>query len=84
VFNYVPPYYTIEVQFKPKGVPAYEASDFKSVEFQVKCQKPRSKYYSRAIEKAVDDGVIDSYGIEYWEPFRIHITCPSAPRTTHI
>lgn len=80
MFTYQPPYYEIEVVFKPKNVPSYKASEFREVSFRVDSEKSRDEYFDIARQKAVSDGVVSEYVLKYWEAFRVRIDCPSPPR----
>lgn len=77
--TYVPPHYCITVIFKPKGVESYKSSERRSVTFQVEDEKDRERYYKIATEKAIEKDIIDEFGIEYWEPYRLEIDSPSPP-----
>lgn len=71
------PFYEVEVEFKPRNIDPWEATDFRSVEFKVQNEKSRSEYYEIADKKVVENNIISSHGLEYWEPYRVHIDCPS-------
>lgn len=77
--TYIPPYYCITVIFKPKDIIPYKSSERKSVSFQVDDEKDREAYYEIAAEKAIERDIIDEFGIEYWEPYRLEIDVPSLP-----
>lgn len=65
MFTYQPPYYEIEVVFKPKNVPSYKASEFREVSFKVDSEKSREEYFNIARQKAVSDDVVSEYGLKY-------------------
>lgn len=77
---YTPPRYEITVWFKPDGIPRYKASEKRKVIFTAKNDLSRSEYYQRAEKEAINQGIINSHGMEYWEPYKVDIRVPSSCR----
>lgn len=81
---YNPSYYEITVWFKPDGIPRYNASEKRKVDFEVDEELSRSEYYKKGRTEVLNQGVIDSRGINYWEPYKVDIRIPEECRNRSI
>lgn len=71
----------VTVHFKPKGVPAAEASDTRTVEFVLHTNAHRDRVYERACEEAIEQGVISEYAMDnHWEPYNHGVELVSPPQ----
>lgn len=66
--------FKVTVKFKPKNVKSENASEHKKVSFILSDWTDKKEYYKIARNKAIEENIIDRYGMKYWEPFESSVS----------